>query len=315
MQNWTELLMADHAAVDKVFAAVEKELARKGGPSPEVLRGALDFIRNYLDACHNRKEEEHLFPLFEARGLPRYGGPLAVMLNEHKQSRTLLAALGPLVDAYVAGDRSSLPRLESGLRAYIGLLKDHIWKENDILYPMGRNLLGPQDDEAVVRGIEQVEAECGAGIRARYHDLAEQLANASEVKDLAYGLDFPTIAAIFNTLPIELSFVDAEDTVRYFSHERHTKIFPRSRVSIGTKVQNCHPQKSVHLVNRILADFKAGTREVAEFWLDFKGGKVHVRYFAVRGEDGRYMGCLETVQDIAPIQALQGERRLLDDAA
>jgi uncharacterized protein len=120
------------------------------------------------------------------------------------------------------------------------------------------------------------------------------------------------LAAILNTLPVELSFVDAEDTVRYFSHEDQDKIFPRTRSAIGMKVQDCHPQKSLHVVNEILADFKAGRRKVAEFWIDFGPKKIHIRYFSVRGEAGRYLGCLEVVQDVTGIRALEGERRLLD---
>ena len=138
--------------------------------------------------------------------------------------------------------------------------------------------------------------------------------HGGEVKDLAYGLDHETIGAMLNTLPIELSFVDADDTVRYFSHENHPKIFPRTRGAIGMKVQNCHPRKSVHLVNRILEDFKAGRREVAEFWIKLQGTEVHIRYWPVLGTGGEYLGCLETVQDITPIKALSGERRLLDES-
>jgi hypothetical protein len=112
---------------------------------------------------------------------------------------------------------------------------------------------------------------------------------------------------------VELSFVDADDTVRYFSHEDAAKIFPRTRGVIGNKVQNCHPQKSVHVVNRILADFKAGKRELAEFWIEMGERFVHIRYWPVRDRTGRYLGCLETVQDVAGIRALVGNQRLLDE--
>ena len=114
------------------------------------------------------------------------------------------------------------------------------------------------------------------------------------------------LAAILNTLPVELSFVDEDDTVRYFSHEHGEKIFPRTRGVIGMKVQNCHPQKSVHVVNRILADFKAGTREVAEFWIEMGGRFLHIRYWPVRDPAGDYLGCLEIVQDVTGIRALTG---------
>jgi hypothetical protein len=99
--------------------------------------------------------------------------------------------------------------------------------------------------------------------------------------------------------------------VRYFSHENLDKIFPRTRGAIGMQVQNCHPEKSVHLVNEILADFKAGTRDVAEFWIEMGGRKIYIRYWPVRGADGAYLGCLEAVQDITEIQKIEGEKRLL----
>ena len=116
---------------------------------------------------------------------------------------------------------------------------------------------------------------------------------------------------MLNTLPVEISFVDQDDRVRYFSHENHAKIFPRTRGVIGVPVQQCHPQKSLHVVNAILRDFKAGTRKVAEFWIDMAGKKIHIRYFPVHGAKGEYLGTMEVVQDVTEIQKLTGERRLL----
>jgi DUF438 domain-containing protein len=174
--------------------------------------------------------------------------------------------------------------------------------------------MSDEDVAAVVKGIEAAEAAVGEGTRDKYYSLAHQIIESGQVKDLVHNLDYDTLEAILNTLPVELSFVDADDTVRYFSRENHTKIFLRSRGAIGMKVQQCHPAKSVHLVSQILRDFKAGKRDVAEFWIDFQGMKLHIRYWPVRGPGGEYLGCLETVQDVAAIQALSGERRLLDES-
>jgi DUF438 domain-containing protein len=278
-----------------------------------VLRDALDYFQNYVDACHNKKEENHLFPLIEARGIPRAGGPLAVMLGEHDQSRSLLPRLVSVGQAYLAGDRSLLPELRELFEQYSTLLSSHFWKENDILYPMARRVMSDADAAAVVAGIEATEAGFGPDTRSRYYALAERIMEAGELKDLSFGVERDVLAAMLNTLPVELSFVDRDDKVRYFSHENGEKIFPRTRGAIGTAVQNCHPQKSVHLVNQILADFKAGRRKVAEFWIDMGGRKVHIRYFPVRNAEGEYLGTLEVVQDIAPIQQLQGQRRLLEE--
>jgi hypothetical protein len=204
-----------------------------------------------------------------------------------------------------------LGELRAAFGEYFALMKSHFWKENDILYPMARRVMSAADGETVVAGIEATEASVGPDTRAKYYGLAERIIRGGGVEDLALGVEPAVMAAILNTLPVELSFVDKDDKVRYFSHENGEKIFPRTRGVIGMAVQNCHPEKSVHLVNRILADFKAGTRTVAEFWIEMGGRFVHIRYFPVRGPEGDYLGTLEVVQDVAGIRALTGERRLL----
>jgi len=124
------------------------------------------------------------------------------------------------------------------------------------------------------------------------------------------NLSKETIEAVLNVLPVEISFVDDDDVVRYFNKDGD-RIFPRPRSVVGRKVQNCHPKKSVHRVQQILDEMKAGTTDVAEFWIDHRDRKVYIRYFAVRDADGRYLGCLEVSQDITDIQKIEGEKRLL----
>lgn len=312
--KWAELLMLDHETTEKVFEAGVRLFEAPQGPDHELLNKLLYYLTGYVEACHNKKEEDHLFPLAEKRGIPRDGGPLAVMLMEHEQSRTLGALFREQAEAYLATPGSDAAELKATYLQYIDLLKNHYWKENDILYPAAQRVFSDADAQAVVAGIEAVEASIGPNTRADFYALAQEIMTGGAIKDLVYGLDYDTLGAILNTLPVELSFVDAEDTVRYFSHENLHKIFPRTRGAIGMKVQNCHPEKSVHLVNRILSDFKAGKREVAEFWIDLGDTRAHIRYWPVRGTDGQYLGCLETVQDIAAIQKLEGQHRLLDDA-
>ena len=116
---------------------------------------------------------------------------------------------------------------------------------------------------------------------------------------------------MLNSLPFDITFVDENDTVRYFS-EGKERIFVRTRAIIGRKVQNCHPQKSAHVVNRILEDFKNGVRDVAEFWLNLGPKIVHIRYFALRDTLGKYAGTLEVTQEISSIKALEGEKRIYD---
>jgi len=116
---------------------------------------------------------------------------------------------------------------------------------------------------------------------------------------------------ILNTLPVEISFVDENDVVRYFN-KNGDRIFPRPRSVIGRRVHDCHPKKSVHIVDRLLNEMKDKKRDVAEFWIDLKGRIIYIRYFAVRDGDGEYLGCLEVSQDITEIKNIEGEKRLLD---
>jgi PAS domain S-box-containing protein len=314
MQTWTEILMTDHETTEKVFAAFERALGGPTPPSTSVVSDALEYFTGYVEQCHNHKEEDHLFPIAEQRGLPRNGGPLAVMIGEHRKSEEALAALRGAAGMYVAGRNDALPALQEAFGQYAAVLKEHFWKENDILYPMALRMLGEAEAAEVVAGIEEVEASLGAGTRERYYRIAQEIVDRAELRDLSFGLERDVLAAILNTLPVELSFIDREDRVRYFSHEHGEKIFGRTRGAIGTAVQNCHPPKSLHLVNQILADFKAGRRDVAEFWIEMGGRMVHIRYWPVRAEDGGYLGTLETVQDVTSIRQLTGEQRLLGAA-
>ena len=124
-------------------------------------------------------------------------------------------------------------------------------------------------------------------------------------------LSYEVIEALLDALPVDITFVDEDDRVQYFNKEGK-RIFARSRKIIGIKVQKCHPQKSIHIVNQILQDFRNNKRDSAHFWIDLKGRKMYIRYFAVRDREGKYLGCLEVTQDITDIQKVTGEKRLLD---
>ncbi|GAG34056.1 unnamed protein product, partial [marine sediment metagenome] len=125
------------------------------------------------------------------------------------------------------------------------------------------------------------------------------------------SLTFEQLRGLFAALPVDLTFVDADDRVAYFS-EGADRVFARSKAIIGRKVQHCHPPGSVGIVEKILADFRARRQDVAEFWIELHGKFVHIRYFAVRDEQGEYLGTLEVTQDAAHVRSLTGERRLLE---
>ncbi len=119
------------------------------------------------------------------------------------------------------------------------------------------------------------------------------------------------LAEILETIPVDISFVDENDTVKFWN-KHETRVFKRPNSVLGKTVQNCHPPRSVDKVNQVLADLKSGKRDFAEFWIDLKGRKIYIRYFAVRDKNGKYLGTLEVGQDITEIKQIEGEKRLLE---
>jgi PAS domain S-box-containing protein len=124
-------------------------------------------------------------------------------------------------------------------------------------------------------------------------------------------LSTEVLEAIFDALPVDITFVDESDTVRYYSRGEK-RIFRRTPSVIGKKVQQCHPQQSIDKVNKVVSDLKSGRRDFAEFWIELKGRRIYIRYFPVRDKAGKYIGVVEVSQDITDLQKITGEKRLLD---
>jgi hemerythrin-like domain-containing protein len=170
----TDALMDEHRVIEQVLGCLEKLADRcdsgEGLDATSALE-ALDFLRHFADHCHHGKEEGHLFPLMEARGFLREGGPTGVMLHEHEEGRKLVAAM---TAAVVADSPREFSRYA---RAYVGLLREHIRKEDHCLFPMAAQVLSDGDAEALARSFETVEShEMGAGTHERYLQLANDLA-------------------------------------------------------------------------------------------------------------------------------------------
>jgi PAS domain S-box-containing protein len=119
------------------------------------------------------------------------------------------------------------------------------------------------------------------------------------------------LEGILEEIPVEISFVDEDDLVKFWN-KHETRIFKRPISVIGKSVQNCHPKQCVDKVNQVLSDFKSGRRDSVEFWINLGEKKVYIRYFAVRDKAGRYLGTLEATQDITEIKKIEGEKRLLE---
>ncbi len=124
-------------------------------------------------------------------------------------------------------------------------------------------------------------------------------------------LPVETIEAILDAIDIDISFVDAEDRVKFFNNPRSGRVFPRTKMDLGRKVQNCHPPQSLDKVNAILKGFRDGSMKEAPFWIAMKGKFIKIDYFPVRSGDGAYLGTVEVVQNATGLRSLQGEKRLL----
>ena len=172
-------LRKEHEAILKMLEAAEevtRQLSRNEPVAPETLSGLLEFLRVFADRCHHGKEEEHLFPLLEQKGLPRVGGPIGVMLFEHEQGRALIKEMGDASEAYSQGQTDAGELWAQAARGYIELLRSHIMKENNILFMMADRLLSDSEQEALSEAFERVENEkLGAGTHERLHAQMDKL--------------------------------------------------------------------------------------------------------------------------------------------
>ena len=313
--RWDDFLVAEHEMIERAMAVLRSNLEKidEAIKTPLQMQRAIDFLLEFGDKVHNTKEEKFLFPLMEQKGLPVQGGPIGVMLMEHDAERKLLqrmmAELPNLAEATtVARQKFAAEGFE-----YLTIRAEHIWKENDVLYAMGRKVFSDEDNIYLLNEFKTLDRQTyGETARAHYAQMLAEVEKDSEAKKrLIRNLSYEQIDAIMETLPFEVTFVDAEDTVAYFNKLDKTKLFPRTRSVIGRKVEKCHPEKSVEMVNQIVTGFKERTMDHAEFWIDFRGDKILIRYYPVYNEVAEYMGVLEVTQAIGAIQKIEGEKRLI----
>ena len=263
---------------------------------------------------HYQRKEHLLFSCLERHGIT---GPSKVMWGKDDEVRALLKSLGEALAARDATAAEWKIVIQAVAEPALAAVEEMIYKEENILLPMSQNVL--TDDEWGEIWQQTPEyGYCLVDPREGYQP--PKSTDPAKVAAVAANesLIFPTgaltpaqIRGLFGALPLDVTFVDVDDRVRYFS-EGADRIFARSKAILGRKVQHCHPPKSVHIIEQILEDFKTGRQSVAEFWITLHGKFVHIRYFAVRDEAGAYQGTLEVPQVLTRLRALAGERRLLE---
>ena len=266
----------------------------------------MDVEKHYL------RKENLLFPYLEKYGVT---GPSNVMWGKHNEARELMKnAIEALhaAKSITAGEAKTV--IELVLKPASNAVSEMIYKEEEILFPMSLDKLTKQEWYEIY----QQSIEIGfclydptgkwkpEGVKVEEKSLEE----TGRIQLPSGSFNIPELTAILNTIPFDLTFVDKDDTVRFFTQGKE-RIFARSRAILGRKVQLCHPPSSVHIVERILDDFKSGKQDQAAFWINMGGRFIHIEYFAMKDENGNYLGTLEVSQDLTEKRKLQGEQRLL----
>lgn len=249
---------------------------------------------------HYDKKENLIFPILEKHG---FAGQMQVMWGVDNDIRSQIKKFQTLLET----TKPFGITVENVYAEVTRVVLDMVYKEEKVLFPETMSFFTEADWQQMADEI--------AGYAAKPYAPRQPEADVSAQSGLiplkTGALTVDQIDLLLTNLPLDITFVDENDEVRYFSQGKE-RIFTRTAAIIGRKVQNCHPPQSVHVVQKILEDFKAGVRDAAEFWIQSHGAFVFIRYFALRDEVGAYKGVIEVSQNVAGIRALEGEKRLLD---
>ncbi|NLL72470.1 MAG: DUF438 domain-containing protein [Clostridiales bacterium] len=271
-----------------------------------------------LDKHYSRKENL-IFPYLEKYGVT---GPPQVMWGVDDEIREDIKNLKSFIN-----DNNDAKEISSKAETIITSVEEMIFKEENILFPMALDTLN-EDEWLVIAKESQEIGYCFYEPKKEWKparvNLKEKAENDGEkiIGESPIGggyINFETgllkaneLEGMLNAMPVDITFVDKDGIVKYFSQGKE-RIFPRTKAVIGRTVSNCHPPASVHVVEKIVEDLMSGKKDHEDFWIRMGDRYTLIRYFAVRDKDGNYLGTLEFTQDIAPIQAIEGEKRLLSD--
>ena len=306
-----DTFLQENQALQLEILTIKKVLSEWKSADSKIQTQLKQHFNNLSDVDkHYRRKENLLFPFLEKYGIT---GPPTVMWGKHDETRELLKIAHEALNADNVSDEEIEAVKTLVLVPTTESVDEMIYKEENILFPMCLDRL----TEADWINIYQQTLEIGFCLYdpKEEWDVAHTYKTPeTEVKgkiQLSTG-NFTTkeLQAIFNTLPADVTFVDANDNVRYFNQSPE-RIFDRNRAILGRKVQMCHPPSSVNIVDQILADFKSNKQEKSSFWINMKGQFIHIEYLALRDENGEYLGTLEVSQNLTEKRALQGEQRIL----
>jgi DUF438 domain-containing protein len=294
-------LMLENRAAEGILGEAEqiKDFVREKSNLLDILDRLAQIDKHFV------RKENQLFPILEKKGL---SGPSKVMWALHDDIRGIIKDIRRRV---IDNEMETV-----AMEALTRMVSDMIYKEEHILFPLALETLSEEEWERARKGEEEIGY---AWIKpdVQWQPTADSFQQTLLTESVgSLNLDTGQLTAeqvnmIMMHLPMDISYVNENDEVVYYSASPE-RIFPRSPGVIGRKVQNCHPPKSVGTVEKILSEFKAGRKSVADFWIQMRGRFILIKYFAVRDASGEYRGCLEVSQDVTEIRKLEGQKRLLD---
>lgn len=308
------LFKLENREIEKIADSLKKLKEEREEELPRTKRKLNDLLNKLRGIeIHYARKELVLFPFLEKQG---FTGPSKVMWGKDTEVRDLLKkAISSVEDIKDIKDLELYSK--NSLDPLIEEVTGMIFKEENILFPTCLEKLSANDWVEVLKESDKIgyvfvekSKETGALIKDLKSALLEEPVFEDNEISLPTGkLRLKELMSILNTLPVDITFVDNEDKVRYFSDSKK-RIFLRTKSVIGIKVQNCHPPQSLEAVEKILKSFKEGKKDTVDFWINQEGKFVYIRYFAVRDEGGSYLGTLEVSQDLTEIKKLEGEKRL-----
>lgn len=265
-----------------------------------------------VDKLYQRKEYL-LFPYLEKEGIT---GPPKVMWGKHDEIRELIKGSIELLQVSDISRDDLLAAAEIVLKPAVRQVVEMGQKESEILLPMAMDKL----TEAEWYEIKKQSLEIGyclydpkvewRPVWAVDSMLSEMNKSGEHVQLPSGGFSVEELMAILNTVPFDMTFVDKDDKVKYFTQGTE-RIFQRNRAILNRDVRHCHPPASAHIVDKIIDDFKTGKASRAPFWINMRGKMIHIEYFALRSGQGEYLGTLEVSQDVTVYRELEGEQRIL----
>ncbi|HOO85697.1 MAG TPA: DUF438 domain-containing protein [Prolixibacteraceae bacterium] len=266
---------------------------------------------------HYQRKEYLVFPYLEKREIT---GPPKVMWGKHDEIRDHLKGCIDILREEALSKNDLQESLELVFLPVLKELSEMVKKEEDILFPMAMDTLTVEDwwnihQQTIEIGFTLYDPQTdwkpeGFESMNTENNTAQGLNNSGNIQLPSGSFTPQELMAIMNTIPVDMTFVDRNDKVKYFT-QGSERIFTRSRSIINRDVRLCHPPGSVHIVEKILEDFKAGKEEKASFWIQMRGKFILIEYYALKGENGEYLGTLEVSQDLTNARALEGERRIL----